>query len=94
MTDPTHLCEHPFCHEEGVPCYLDDDLALGLVGKYLCPEHAFAAGHCCICGLFWRGVESFDFGAGLCEQCQSQVDADTYGEDGDSDDYEYMEGPL
>lgn len=54
--------------------------------EMLCGTHAREAGYCPGCGLFWAGVESYDFsGSGLCEHCTEEVRADS----GEPDEPEY-----
>lgn len=42
----------------------------------LCVECAPKHGFCWMCGQFWGGVESFDFGPGYCENCRDEIDYD------------------
>jgi len=80
-------CQHPVCTNEGIPCLLHwwDKTP----EEFFCWEHAFQHGYCRSCGVFWAGIESFDFGSGgLCEQCRDQIRAET-GEDLDEDDFDY-----
>lgn len=80
-----HRCEEPGCTSfDALPCVMDFD---DKNPSYFCPEHAFKNGHCSICGQFWAGIESFDFGPGYCENCRSEVEEeDDYDMD---DDYDY-----
>lgn len=57
---------------------------------YYCWEHAQRNGFCKLCGEFWGGVESFDFGSGFCENCADTVRTD-FGEDDYEDQYEYLD---
>lgn len=71
-------CQHEGCQNDGRACFLDawDDEPNG---QY-CGEHAHLYGFCRICGLFWGGIESFEFlHPGLCDNCHDQIEAD-YGE--------------
>lgn len=87
-------CQHPGCTKEGIPCLLQwwDETP----EEYFCSKHAFKHGYCPGCGVFWAGVESFDFGSsGLCEQCLDQIRADTgYYDEEDDFDFGYAEGPC
>lgn len=57
----------------------------GKPDEYLCRNHVEDSGFCWGCGLFWGGVESFDFSrTGLCENCEIEFD-----DDWDEDDYDY-----
>jgi len=66
-----HRCEVKGCKEEPIPCirYADDPEP-----SWICPGHASDLGFCSICGLFWAGIESFDFGPGCCEHCAAEVE--------------------
>jgi hypothetical protein len=82
-----HRCEEEGCESfDAIPCFLmgEDD-----PNGYFCSEHAHAQGFCYICGQFWGGIESFDFGPGYCEHCRSEVEADA----GDYDDDDVFELP-
>lgn len=73
-----HICCHEGCGEVGYPCYLDDDLLAGeLEGRkateYLCSVHAVERGYCYGCGRFFAGIDGFDFGPGLCEDCRYEA---------------------
>lgn len=95
--EPPRKCQHEGCTEEGNPCYLDDDLLADpqRVTEYLCCNHAPEHGYCWCCGRFFAGIESFDFGNGLCEDCRVELlelepdeeDMD-YGDYGDVDRWE------
>lgn len=81
MIEAAHQCEY----HDGAPCaalgyevYNTDNEPAG----YYCPEHALQLGHCALCGHFWGGIESFDFGSGLCEHCESEVDDGIDDDDG------------
>ena len=72
-------CEHDGCRAGGHPCFLpeQDD-----PDGYYCGNHSHEHGFCCGCGMFYAGIESFDFNrSGLCDECQDSVDADF--DDGD-----------
>jgi len=70
-------CEHDGCVRVGNPCYTN---ACDIDGEgpngYWCPEHSQEAGFCYLCGLFWGGIESFEFGNGLCDNCRDSGDYD------------------
>lgn len=91
-------CEEEGCSREGIECYLPDNPIFDPdpnIAKeaepdyYYCGVHAHPNGFCWGCGMFWGGVESFDFGAGartgLCENCLSSGDFDD-DEDEDMDE--------
>lgn len=72
--DEVVICEYPGCTRVGRPCYLLDD-EYDHPSHHYCSEHAFAEGFCYGCGLFYSGVEAFDFGPGLCETCWAEEEA-------------------
>lgn len=39
-----------------------------------CMECVQKLGYCYICGEFWAGVGSFDFGPGYCENCAAEIE--------------------
>ena len=81
-----HRCEYPECTSwDTLACVMDND---DDNPSWFCPEHAFAMGHCFICGQFWGGVDNFEFGPGYCEHCASEIERDDYDPD---DDDEYCE---
>lgn len=41
-----------------------------------CANHCQKNGYCYGCGEFWAGSESFDFGNGLCSNCEGDPDID------------------
>ena len=54
--------------------------------EVLCGPCAGAAGYCRSCGEFWGGISSFEFlHPGLCDHCQSQIEADFDNDDGEPD---------
>ncbi len=60
------------CEQEGNPCWLGS--AYEEPHEYLCGKHMFQSGYCPGCGLFWGGVESFEFSDHhLCENCESEL---------------------
>ena len=85
MSEPTkqekHKCEHPCCNANAIPCRLNDPETNKDVICFYCPEHAFINGFCSCCGEFWGGIESFDIGSGICENCLESVDDDFIGGD-------------
>ncbi len=75
-----HRCQCEGCSStDTVACTLDDETG---DPDYFCIEHAPFMGHCYICGQFWGGIESFDFGPGYCEHCRGDIRSDE--DDGDS----------
>lgn len=60
---------------------------------YMCSSHAKERGFCAGCGLFWGGIESFDFGKypGFCDHCQDQIDSDTYDEYEERDPWDQVD---
>ncbi len=68
-----HIAENgERCEQEGNPCWLGS--AYEEPHEYLCGKHQFEAGYCPGCGLFWGGVESFEFSDHhLCENCESEL---------------------
>lgn len=44
--------------------------------EHLCCDHAFKSGYCICCGEFCGGIEDFDFGNGLCDNCKDSADYD------------------
>jgi hypothetical protein len=74
-------CEHEGCDREGDPCYMepwDSEPEGDGPNGHFCAEHAFEAGFCMSCRLFFSGIESFDFGNGLCDNCRNEFDDDFY----------------
>lgn len=60
-------CGHEGCVEWAIPCFLPGGEA---PHEWLCGTHAAGAGYCSACGEFWGGVESFDVGPGICQNCR------------------------
>lgn len=88
---PPGECGLPWCHRQGAPCWLPDDL--DQPSEYLCAEHAYQAGYCKGCGQFWGGVESFEFRTeyrGFCDNCAHQMEVEDERElrDVDWDDFD------
>jgi hypothetical protein len=75
-------CQHKGCEHEGQECRLPDDAE---PTEWYCADHAQEAGYCYMCGGFFAGIENFEFGKGLCEECDAQAKADS--EDWDDDAY-------
>lgn len=78
-----HKCERDGCMDDGcVDCrlpndaHLNPDANIGEVIEHFCPDHAFKNGYCICCGEFWGGVEDFDFGNGLCDNCKDAIDCE------------------
>lgn len=74
------ICGHDGCWQRGNPCYLEMDAP---PSEYGCHEHAHIMGYCRWCGQFWGGIESFDFGNGLCDHCRDAAREDAGYEDQD-----------
>ena len=78
-------CEHKGCNSINVvECLLEfynDEKDIQEEYKYYyCPKHCQKNGFCWCCGLFWGGVESFEFEpTGCCPNCVDQFKED-YGE--------------
>jgi len=107
MSDPTlHLtlqpithCQHKDCQEVGYTYTHPGTNPPETV--FYCANHAQAGGFCYSCGGFFGGMESFDFGDGLCDDCEVEMeddhdyDPDEFG-DGDDwagyNDWSYEEG--
>lgn len=95
---PRGMCRIPGCINWGIGCYYPDWEWGGPDGgprngpdDCLCPRHIERGGFCQGCGLFWGGVESFEFGtlAGYCDNCASEIRAEEeYERRGWDDDYE------
>ncbi len=41
--------------------------------EYVCSTHHHATGYCYGCGQFFGGIESFEFGNGLCDDCNQDL---------------------
>lgn len=88
MSDiPDCQCQAEGCNKPGkmfeVPdeYWHEDESDYPVDFERFCEKHAFEAGYCWICGQFWGGVESFDFGkSGLCENCAFTVQQDMEGD--------------
>ena len=79
-----HRCEEPGCTSfDAFPCVHEPDEKNP---SLFCSEHAFQHGYCSICGQFWAGIESFDFGPGYCENCKSEVEKDGYDPESECDE--------
>lgn len=69
------------CENQGNPCWLpgwiEDDQNPDEPHEYLCGKHMFVSGYCPGCGLFWGGIESFEFSEyHLCDNCEDEVRAE------------------
>lgn len=72
-------CEHPGCDktENLTRCILYGYLSGEQDEEsYYCVDHCQENGFCFSCGQFWSGIESFDFGSGLCENCQDELESE------------------
>ncbi len=93
-----HICAHRGCWSRDTtggylptPSYDDVELV-----AYYCQKHIHAAGFCAICGAFNGGIESFEFGNGMCDNCQIEYerdddyarDDDEWDDDDPYDDYD------
>lgn len=79
-------CEYLGCLRQGCPCFLPDDDP-DHPSHHYCSEHAQNEGFCSGCGGFFSGIESFDFGPGLCETCLAEEDGlDDWDEDETDDE--------
>ncbi len=88
-----HRCYEPVCGREGIACFLPDNETQGTKyekpDEYYCVFHAQTGGYCWCCGQFWAGVESFDFGPGICENCREEFDEEFMHYDDEAvDDYD------
>jgi len=87
-------CQYEGCEAEGFPCFMNawdaEDGGDGPNG-YWCSQHAPDAGFCACCGLFWGGIESFDFGNGICDNCR-ESEPDDCDEPDDYDTTEWLNG--
>jgi hypothetical protein len=66
-------CEHDGCDREGNPCFLLDDPP-DKPSYHFCGDHAHEEGFCRGCGGFFGGIESFEFGYGLCDYCEVECE--------------------
>lgn len=62
-------CQHQDCNNQGI-AYQYPYEGESVICCYL---HAKQAGFCPSCGGFFGGIESFDFGNGICEECESEL---------------------
>ena len=78
-------CGHVFengkrCEQEGNPCYLGGSYEEP--DEYFCGKHQFEQGYCPGCGLFYGGIESFEFSDHhLCDNCESEIQVELERED-------------
>ena len=63
------------CEDLEEPWKCEYYIELNLVENFCC-DHAFTNGYCICCGDFWGGVEDFDFGSGLCDNCKEAIDCE------------------
>lgn len=76
-------CSYSGCTEEAFSAYAYEE---GYEAEWYCWKHAHDSGYCPMCGDFWGGIESFDFGkSDLCENCQDEIDDDS--DEYDDDEY-------
>jgi hypothetical protein len=95
MTDETQFipCEHSGCTLEGSACWLPDNDDPEHPSAYYCAEHAYAAGFCSGCGLFYGGCEWFEFAnpSHLCMECSAEFDDELEPEDEEYDGEDWAE---
>ncbi len=88
ITEVIARCQYPDCDVKGdevVRCYMPDDLSQP--AEAFCVKHCFEHGYCWSCGLFWAGVEFFDFSPDkLCDPCRGELDE--YIDEWNADDWE------
>ena len=75
MSGQEILCQHEDCTEIALACYLPTGNHDAGPDEWLCGEHARESGYCPGCGLFWAGIEPFDFrlnGTSYCDNCFSE----------------------
>lgn len=85
-------CQHPGCTNPAIRCELPKEHGYPIDKlpeyEYFCVAHAHKHGYCWRCGHYWAGCESFDFSlTGLCENCQSEMDAEIEAGLGELKDY-------
>lgn len=84
-----HQCEHEGCISQlGLLCTIDGFDEHPTERNYYCAEHCFEKGFCSGCGGFYAGIEDFDFGNGLCENCEADIGGD-YDGGWDDDDVDW-----
>jgi len=74
-----HACMEEGCWNEAIACRLVDYFASEPkeTTEWFCVDHCHQNGYCYMCGEFWGGVEYFEFSkTGLCENCQSELEAE------------------
>lgn len=77
-----HRCMEPGCWQPGDSCFYPDYEDIDRPDEYICWEHKEHSGFCMGCGMFWGGIESFEFlHPGWCDNCWHEID--------DSWEYEY-----
>lgn len=69
-------CQHKGCKSEGLRCTVG--YGTEEHEAWYCWDHASDYGFCRVCGSFWGGIESFEFGAhpGICEFCWDEIHDD------------------
>ncbi len=100
MSKNSKRCWQFGCQNKGTKCLIpgalidDEDQK----SRY-CPDHAAENGFCYGCGIFYAGIESFDFGQypGLCDNCADGARCNDSWEDDahyeEAMDIEYMMYP-
>ena len=83
------------CKHEGNPCWLEGWNPEKGPDDYYCSKHAFEVGYCPGCGLFWGGVESFEFSDHhLCDNCEDELRAEMEEDEDEEMDYVYSQYPF
>lgn len=91
-----HSCQTEGCQEQGKPCWFTPGTR---PDAYHCFDHRADAGFCIGCGLFYAGIERFDFGPGkgYCEHCWYEICQDYYCEQHEGEDdygsWDYFDDP-
>jgi hypothetical protein len=62
------------CSSQAIECHLPDWGPNKPEVQYYCGTHAQQQGFCSGCGEFWGGIDSFDFGDGLCDNCKDEFE--------------------
>jgi hypothetical protein len=94
VAEEQHECEEQYCTSvDTLQCrepYSDEEPAPATpTFVWYCTTHAIKNGFCGMCGEFWGGTESFEFGRhkGYCSDCADELERPD--EDEDYDDYGY-----
>jgi len=69
------ICQHPGCKETIViQCFFPYEELSDDEDQFYCVNHCNEHGYCQGCGVFWRGIETFDFAEEFCENCRAQTE--------------------